>query len=814
MSRLKVDLDYLRRQDRRLDRRLMVPRPAPPEVATLVRSGLILAGGATLDLADTPMSSWNTAAWRPHGLVRLGNTVAVDTWKPTWLDTHGGAAPDEPSSRRAVRRFDDNVPADDFYMRATSQPTAKTLGQRDALRAAALAGAGDTVTCVLPTGSGKTDVVLTRAIRQRPQQAVIIVPTVSLAIDLERRVQEFVNTRDQFAYYGDAGPATKERIRNGIADGTQWLTIASPEAACLTLARPLLEAANRGSLDMIVIDEAHIVAEWGDTFRPAFHTFAGLRQRLLDAAPPGRMATTILLTGTLDTYGLTTLDRLFPGRNRLLVSGQATRPEPSWWSARCANESEKRERLIEALNHLPRPALIYTTLHTSTRSTNTKTVHSWLREAGFRATAEIADSPSANRRQAAVAGLRLNSSPQDDLDIVVATSAFGLGIDIPDIRTIVHLCVPETVDRLYQEVGRSGRDGMASTSLALWTTTDLEVAEDIAQERLLGADIAWERWQRMRQGQWSAENKLTVDLRADHARVKYPSSEANIYWNVQTLSAMDRAGMVRRQWPIPEQAPADADDADMELHFESQRASASVDVLHSDLGNELAFKARFRNGQRGVRDASAAALAAASGVVRGLDECVNRYLARHYLLKDNSGNQFPVSIACGGCAHCRRLGNLPYPAPTHHALVAGAIEAEPRDNLIHLATDGRLSVCLDEASPTALRTLVDRLLKLGVVAVVTSRPGAWTTRSAAPWWHENIVSFLDSRLAPWRVPTLLIVDEAIDDANLARALTVLARQPLGVVITPAQRRDPRNPRQLLHEAWTPSYDINDLLRRV
>jgi ATP-dependent DNA helicase RecQ len=814
MSVSTVEIDHLRRQDRRLDRRLMATKVAPHEVAVLIRSGLIAAGSATLNLADTPMSSWETAVWRPHGLIREGDTLTVTAWRPTWLNMHGGTAPDEPPSRRVARRVDDNVPADDFYTRATGQPTAKTLGQRDALRATALAGAGDTVICVLPTGSGKTDVVVTRAIRRRPQQAIIIVPTVSLAIDLERRVQTFLNTTERFAYYGDADVATKDRIRTGLAAGTQWLTIAGPEAACLALARPLLEAANRGTLDMIVVDEAHIVAEWGDTFRPAFHSFAGLRQRLLDDAPQGRKAATILLTGTLDTYGLATLTRLFPGRNRLLVSGQATRPEPGWWSARCATEHEKRYRLIDALSHLPRPALVYTTLHTSARSTNTKTVQSWLREAGFRATVEIAGNPSSSRRQAAVAGLRMSASPQDDLDVVVATSAFGLGIDIPDIRTVIHVCVPETIDRLYQEVGRSGRDGLATASLVLWTTTDMDVAEDIARERLLGADVAWKRWRGMRQGQWSGTNHLTVDLRADHAAVKYPSSEANIYWNVQTLSAMDRAGMICRQWPISERAPADADDAEMELFFDQQRTAASVDVLHSDLDNEQAFKTRFSAGQRGARDASAAALAAASELVEGLDECTNRYLARHYLLGDESGNQFPVSVACGGCAHCRRVGELPHPAPAHHALVAGAIQVEALDDLLALSANGRLSVRLDEPNPTALRTLVERLIRRGIVVVAAARRGAWASRSLDPWWQEDIPSLVDRRLAPWRVPTLLIVDDAVDDTGLARALTALARQTLGVVVTPTRRRDPRNPKQLLHEAWTPSYDVNDLLRKV
>ncbi|WP_329106904.1 protein DpdF [Micromonospora sp. NBC_01699] len=808
-----IALGDLRHNDPRLDRRLAANNPAPHEVAVLVRSGLMFARASTLNLIDTPMRSWDTAIWQPHGLLKDGDTLTLTPWQPSWLDTHGGAPPDEPVSRRARRRLDGSVPADRFYEGATGQATAKTLAQRDALRATALAGPGDTVICVLPTGSGKTDVVLTRAIRYRPQQAIIIVPTVSLAIDLERRVQDFLKTTERFAYYGAADGAIKDRIHTGIAAGSQWLTIAGPEAACLSLARPLLEAANRGTLDMIVIDEAHIVAEWGDAFRPAFHTFAGLRQRLLAVAPDGRQATTVLLTGTLDTYGLATLTRLFPGRNRLIVSGQATRPEPAWWNAHCATENEKRDRLIEALRHLPRPALVYTTLHTSERSTNTKTVQSWLRKAGFRSTIEIADNPSPQRRQAAVAGLRLSGPLEDDLDVVVATSAFGLGIDIPDIRTVIHACVPETIDRLYQEVGRSGRDGLATTSLVLWTAADMALAESISHERLLGVDLAWRRWKSMRNGKWSGTH-LTVDLRADHAGVKYPSSDANIYWNIQTLSAMDRAKMVRRQWPIPENVPDDADDDTLEVLFDNQRSAAAVEVLQSDLDDESTFKTRFAAGQRSARSGSAAALAAATHLVRGLNECTNRYLARNYQVEDESGDRFPVSVACGGCPHCRRIGSLPRSAPMHHTLVAGTISMEAHDDLRALSVDRRLSVRFDAPDPAAVRSLVDRLIRRGIVVVAALSSTAWTSRSPNPWWQEDIASLIERRLAPWRVPTLLIVDHGLDDTDLARALTSLTNQTLGVVLTPTTRRDPRNPKQFLHEAWTPSYDIYDLLRKV
>jgi len=816
MSAACITIEELRARDLRLDRRLAVPNQSVADIAVMIRGGLIASDYASLVLPGTPIEQWDPGVWAKYGLVHDETALRPTLWKPDWLDHYDTTAPDDAPSRRAQRRFDDDVPADPFYRQTMQRRSAKTLGQRDALRAAALAGPGDTVICVLPTGSGKSDVVLARALRNRPRQAVIVVPTVSLAIDLERRTQALLpDGRDRFAYFGASNPTDKEKIYTGIAAGSQWLTIAAPEAACTSLARPLMEAALRGTLDLVVVDEAHIVAEWGDTFRPAFQAFAGLRRRLLDTAPDGRQATTVLLTGTLDTYGLSTLTRLFPGRNRLLVSGQATRPEPAWWSAPCQDEDDKRNKLIEALRHLPRPALVYTTLHTSERSTNTKMVLSWLASAGFNAVTEIAGNPKPSVRQAAVRGLRLDGTPDEDLDVVVATSAFGLGIDIPDVRAVLHVCVPESIDRLYQEVGRSGRDGCATAALVLWTPRDMRVANDIAHERLVGPDVAWDRWQSMRHGQWSGD-ELTVDLRADHARVKYPSSEANIYWNVQTLAAMDRAGMLRRRWPVPEQVSVDADDDEVEAFFDTQRSAAMVEVLHSDINDAATFRARFATGQRTARDAADAALTAATDLIRGIDECTNRYLARRYRLEDEAGNQFPVSVACGGCPHCRRTGRLPAPAPAHAALMAGELCAEGLDDLRSMSADGRMSVRMDVPNDRAVRTLVDRLLRRGVVVIVAAdhEGTAWSSRAAGPWWIEDVHMWTRQLNAPWRVPTLLVVDPFVEDAVLTRALSRLARQPLGIVLTPASRHDPANPKQLLHESWTPSYGIEDLLRKV
>ena len=811
-----LTIDELSHTNSRLARRLESPEFAVADVLPLVRSELIRRGYAACDPRASRVDGLEMDTWLRNGFVAHASGWQAEPWLPTWLDHHG-KPPDEAVAQRLVRQNHWEVMADPFAATASGHLTYRTTGQRAAVRTAISAQPGDSVLCVLPTGSGKTDVVFTRARLRQPAQSLIIVPTVSLALDLEQRAQGTVGDHRPFAYHGQLTPNEKEQFRHRLSDGVQWLTITSPEAACTVLASPLERSARNGLLDSITIDEAHIVAEWGDDFRPAFHALAGLRRRLLGVAPPNRRPVTILLTGTLDTYGYETLRRLFPGEHELLLSAQATRPEPAYWSVRSANEAEKRERFLEAISRLPRPLLVYTTLHSSPQSTTTSTVEEWLRAIGHRSLAVVDGRSSAAHRAAAIRGLRAEGTPSRDLDMVVATSAFGLGVDIPDIRAVVHLCLPESVDRLYQEVGRAGRDGAATCSLVLWTAQDEDVAQDMAQARLIGSELAWRRWERMRLGEWT-KDRLTVDLTAAHDNVSYPSSEANRYWNAQTLAAMDRAGMVRLEWPTPPEVPLDADDDRLQEIFEQHRSRTTVQVLQGDLADEVAFRRRFATGQQTARTASSASLSSAATLVRGVGECTNQYLARHYRVSDAEGNFFPVERQCGGCPDCRsKRRPIVSLERASEPLTSGHVETAAGPLLRALAGGTRLCIWADSFPLAEEQTLVDRLVRHGIRALVSSVAPILTPTLDPEryiWWTERLAEWVSRGLCAWRVPTLLRVDDSVDDTALGRALVLLAHQPLGIVLVNARRCDPTNPKQALREGWSPSFRMDGTLRRL
>jgi superfamily II DNA/RNA helicase len=799
----------------RLARRLQSPAELrPAEILPLIRAVLVSRGYESI--AESPELAVVPAdAWRAHGFATAeGRQWRAQPWLPWWL-THQGTAPDEAADHCSPRRPNWQLSPDRFYAEIAHRDEYLSPGQKASVRAVIAARGGDAIVCVLPTGSGKTDIVLTRALSSRPRQTCLIVPTVALALDLERRVQELTGEYNTpFAYHGDLAKDKKAELAERFREGAQWLIITSPEAACTVLARPLEASAAEGRLDLLAIDEAHIVAEWGDAFRPAFQTLAGLRRRVLHLAPAGRRPVTVMLTATLDDYGLETLGRLFPGDRELLVSAQVTRPEPSWWTSHCATEEDKRKRFLEACRHLPRPLIVYTSLHTSEQSTNIREVRSWLDAAGLTSVTSVAGGISPGQRQNAVRGLRLAGDITEDLDIVVATSAFGLGMDIPDVRGVIHLCVPESVDRLYQEVGRSGRDGKASVSMVLWTDSDAGVAQGMAEARLIGHEKAWKRWRGLSRGPVE-DGVMTADLTTSTEDVKYPWSGANRYWNTQALLAMDRAGMISLEWPTPPDVPAESTDEELQEIFAARRNAMSFRIQQSDLATEAAFRKRFHDAQSRSRAAAGASQESAMRILNGPGTCINRYLARHYRLSTKTG-ELPAIRQCGGCPHCRAHQLQPVVArQPARPMFDGALTMRPRDALQHLAPEGRLCVWTDGPRPAAEQELIDRLVGHGVIALVAAGPWSPQPRATRSTWWEDTV---EGRLADsdnLRVPTLVRVESTRTSVGRwALLLDRLARGPSTVVLADRDEPSPFGGPAFLRESWGPSYYIDHILRRL
>ena len=228
-------IDQLAESNERLARRLGGGPPlATPDILTLVRAELVRHGYKECDISGTVLADVTPEEWVQHGLIMQDGIVRAEPWLPAWLD-HYGHPPDGPPAQRSRRQPAWDISADRFAIATSGHQRYRTVGLQAAVRTAMTAQPGESLLCVLPTGSGKTDVVIVRARSHRPSQTLVVVPTVSLAIDLERRVQALTDERTPIAYHGDLAPEDKDGFRRRLVGGEQWLTVTSPEAACTVL---------------------------------------------------------------------------------------------------------------------------------------------------------------------------------------------------------------------------------------------------------------------------------------------------------------------------------------------------------------------------------------------------------------------------------------------------------------------------------------------------------------------------------------------------------------------------------------------------
>src|SRR5690606_24283826 len=153
------------------------------------------------------------------------------------------------------------------------------------------------------------------------------------------------------AWLGGRTADSHETIKERIRSGRQGILFASPEAVCGALLHSLYAAADKGLLTYFVVDEAHLIAQWGDAFRPAFQQLAGVRRGLLRASP-GEGFRTLLLSATFSPQVIGTLEALFGPRERLqMVSAVHLRPEPRYFSYQVRNKVDKLACLDELLRY-------------------------------------------------------------------------------------------------------------------------------------------------------------------------------------------------------------------------------------------------------------------------------------------------------------------------------------------------------------------------------------------------------------------------------------------------------------------------------
>jgi ATP-dependent DNA helicase RecQ len=314
-------------------------------------------------------------------------------------------------------------------------------GQAEAV-GAALTGRDALV--VMPTGSGKSVCYQLPALL-RDDLTVVVSPLVSLMQDqvsaLERVAPGAVAVVN--AQRGlEANAASLRQVR----DGAVKLLYVAPERFSSPAFADALRDARVG---LFVVDEAHCVSQWGHDFRPDYFTLADAAARL------GARAT-IALTATATPRVADDIVARLRLRDAVRVTTGFDRPNLSFAVIRCGSRHDKERRLVAALREPDAlPAIVYAGTRGASEQIG-QLLRSALGEPALAYHAGMARGDRASTQERFMSG---------DVRVIVATNAFGMGIDKADVRTVAHASVPGSLEAYYQEAGRAGRDGLPARCL-------------------------------------------------------------------------------------------------------------------------------------------------------------------------------------------------------------------------------------------------------------------------------------------------------------------------------------------------------------
>jgi ATP-dependent DNA helicase RecQ len=311
--------------------------------------------------------------------------------------------------------------------------------------------AGRDALAVMPTGSGKSAIYQVAGLAL-DGLVVVVSPLVALQEDQVVGLEEHPDAPRAVTVNATKGRRDLADAWDAVEDGSVRYVFLAPEQ----LAKDdVVERLVGAGVSLVTVDEAHCVSSWGHDFRPDYLVLGEVVERL--GRPP-----VLAMTATGSSPVRTEIIERLGMRDPLVLATGFDRPELRLEVVRHQDDDGKREALVRQVVGLEGAGVVYVATRAETLTYADDLVEHGRRAKPYHAGLRVRDREAVH-----------HAFLDGEIDVVVATSAFGMGIDKPDVRFVVHADVPESVDAYYQEVGRAGRDGDAALATMHYRAEDL-----------------------------------------------------------------------------------------------------------------------------------------------------------------------------------------------------------------------------------------------------------------------------------------------------------------------------------------------------
>lgn len=327
--------------------------------------------------------------------------------------------------------------------------------------------------CIMPTGEGKSLIYWMSAM-ELGGMCLVISPLTALITEQVEKIKSY--GYEVMELYGAISASKQMQALIKLAKGefTPRFIFASPEKIATDGLFEYCLKQRRDDLNLVVIDEVHCVSQWGMSFRPFYKRIPDFLNRIFADSNWCRI---LALTATLNPKELGDICNYFKiDKSDIVKKDILMRGEIQLHVHQFVNEEEKTEKFWDIIKmHADEKILVY--VYRKYNKRGVEDLSAAAIEKGYKATCFHGDM-SADERSKIIADYK-----NGDINLIFATNAFGMGIDIPDIRVVVHFMIPESVEQYYQEIGRAARDGNGANAYLLYSNKNIEVKRQYFIER-------------------------------------------------------------------------------------------------------------------------------------------------------------------------------------------------------------------------------------------------------------------------------------------------------------------------------------------